>query len=296
MSIDLALINFVVGRSEHLRGNGRRWTPDEDAYLRSHLGYLTDAEMGQALGRTATAVHLRWDRDMGLPGPSKAADVLTARRAAKLLGIDEHKIAHWVDAGLLTGRLMAGARTKNHTIRLIDRTLFRHWVLNPMNWVYFDPKKVPDPELRRMLKKRAARWGDEWWTIRQVADYHGVSHKNVQQTIRRGKLRSFHLPISRSGRHWDRAWSNHFVRRSDALAAGFYQGKGNHKPVRFTPAADEWILKAREELGMTFIAIGRTMKIGKWKYRHRTNPIIVYRYRQLVARAAKSQKRKQTKR
>ena len=129
MSVDLALINFVVSRSESARGRARRWTPAEDAFLRENLGKLTDAEIGQKLGRSAIGVHIRWDRELGLPGPSKAEDVLTAHKAAKLLGVDGHKTAGWVDMGLIPGRLMAGGRN----IRLIDRTLFRRWVLNPMN-------------------------------------------------------------------------------------------------------------------------------------------------------------------
>lgn len=294
MSVDLALINSMVASTEGLRGGGRNWTPKEDSFIRAHLGHMTDLEMGQALGRTATAVHLRWDRDLNLPGPSKAKDVVTANRAAELLGIDAHKTAGWVDMGLLPGRIMAGGRN----IRLIDRTTFRRWVLNPMNWVYFNWKKIRDPELKRMCKLRAARWGDEWWTTRQVADYHGVDPKDVQRYIKHKRLRSFHLPVSLGGCHAARAWSNHFVLKSDAIQVRFYKmGKGVFDRYRsqFTPAADAWLLKARDELGMTFVHIGRTMKIGSEKCSRKTgtatgNPTISYRYRQLKALAAKKRK------
>ena len=92
--------------------------------------------------------------------------------------------------------------------------------------------------------------------------------------------------------------ANHFVLRSDAVRATFYTGKGSQKKIsRFSPAADAWILKARDELGMTFIAIGRTMKIGKHSYAGRTNPTIAYRYHQLKALEASAKKaRKPTKR
>jgi hypothetical protein len=270
---------------------GRTWTEEEDRFLRENIAIMTDAEIGEQLGRSENAVHLRWSRDLQLPSRSKHPDVITALQAARLLGIDGHKTAGWIDMGLLPGRLMPGRQTKFNTIRLIDRIAFRRWVLNPMNWVYFDPKKVRDPELKRMCQKRAARWGDAWWTVRQVADYHGVNIKNVEQTIARGKLRSFQPPVALGGRHWDRRWAFHFVLKSDAVAATFYTGKGSQKKIsRFTPAADVWILKARDELGMTFIGIGRTMKIGKWNYVHRTNPIIAYRYRQLKAHAAKKRR------
>lgn len=292
MSVDTAaLIKFVVSQSEYLRDGARVWTPEEDDFLRKNLGYMTDAEMGQALGRTSVAVHLRWDRDLNLCGPSKAKDVITAHRAAELLGIDGHKTAGWVDMGLIPGRIMAGGRN----IRLIDRTVFRRWVLNPMNWVYFKSDKVRDPELKRMLKKRAKRWGDEWWSTRQAADYHGVDPKDVERYIKKGWLRSFHLPVSLGGREWHRKWSNHFVLRSHAVAVTFRKGKGNHMPCKFTAAADRWLLYARDVLGFTFVHIGRTMKMGKEKFNKKTgkamsNPTIGYRYKQLKALQAKKRK------
>ncbi len=273
------------------------WTPGEDAFLRQNLGWLTDDEIGQALGRTGVAVHIRWDRELGLPGPSKAPDVITAQGAAAVLGVDAHAVAFWVDMGLLPGRLMAGKRK----IRLIQRVAFRRWVLNPMNWPYFDPSKVTDPELKRMLKKRAQRWGDEWWTTRQVADYHGVTPKDVLRYITKmGKLNSFHLPVSLGGRHVNRAWSYHFILKSEAMRVTFHKmGRGVFDDYRspFTPAADRWLLKARDELDMTFVAIGRTMKIGTEKYNKKTgsacsNHMISHRYRQLKKKAMDSKSKR----
>jgi hypothetical protein len=265
------------------------WSEAEDQFLKDHLALMTDAKIGAQLGRSEIAVHLRWSRDLHLPSRSKHPDVITANLAAEMLGIDAHKTAYWVDCGLIPGRLMPGDRK----VRLIRRVDFRRWVLNPMNWVYFKRDRVRDPELKRMLKLRAARWGDEWWTIPQVAAYHGVNSKNVLQTIYRGRLRSFRLPVSLGGRHANRAWSYHYVLKSDAMRVTLYTGKGSQKKIsRFTPAADRWILKARDELGMTFIEIGRTMKVGKRSYFGRTNPIIAYRYRQLKVAQKKTRRPK----
>jgi hypothetical protein len=295
MSLDLsALVNYAVSTANAGRNRPPKWTAQEDTFICSHLGYLTDEQMGEALGRSAVAVHLRWDRDLALPGPSKAVDVVTAHQAARMLGIDGHKTAFWVDMGLLPGRIMAGGRN----IRLIDRQTFRCWVLNPMNWPYFKIENVVDPELKHMLELRAARWGDEWWTTRQVADYHGVDPKDVERYIKKlGRLHSFHLPVSLGGRAHDRGWSNHFVLRSEAIAVKFFKrGKGNFERSQFTPAADAWLLKARDELGMTFVAIGRTMKIGAEKQNPKTgtassNPTISYRYHLLKAIQKKTKRR-----
>jgi hypothetical protein len=296
MNID-ALIFMTVRDAESVRIRSRQWSSEEDQFLRDHHATMTDEELGQQLGRSANAVHLRWERDLHMPNRSKDPSVLTGRRAAAMLGIDEHKIAHWIDVGLIPGRLMPGKRIKFHTIHLVDRTAFRRWVLNPMNWVYFNPGRVRDPELKRMLKLRAARWGDEWWTGRQVADYHGVDPKDIERYIKKRKLiRSFHLPVSLGGRHPERGWSNHFVLKSEAIGVTFLRGTGNHKPSKFTPAADAWILKARDELGFTFVHIGRTMKIGSEKKNHKTgtsmsNPTIAYRYHQLKALQKKARKK-----
>lgn len=288
MSVDVnAYIRFALQGAEQKRTRARPWTPEEDAFLIANLGYLTDAQIGKALKRTAVGVHLRWDRDLALPGPSKDSKIITAQKAADALGIDAHKIIGWCDHGLIPHRIMAGGRN----IRLIDRQAFRRWVLNPMNWPYFKSDQVRDPELKRMLKKRAQRWGDEWWSSRQVADYHGADTQDVKRYIVLGRITSFRLPYSLGGRDWNRRWSNHFVLKSEAIQVTFLRGKGNHRPSQFTPAADAWLLKARDELGMTFVHIGRTMKIGSEKYNKKTgtamsNPTISYRYKQLKAREA----------
>jgi hypothetical protein len=273
----------------HKRKRPDSWTEDEDKFMKEHLGWLTDDEIGEALGRTGTAVHIRWDRELGLPGPSKAPDVITANKAANALGIDVHVFAGWVDMGLIPARLMAGKRK----IRLIQRTTFLRWVLNPMNWPYFDPKKVMDPKLKSLLKKRTKRWGDEWWTTVQVAKYHGVTTKDVLRYITKlGRLRSFHLPVSRSGRHINRAWSNHFVLKSEAIQVKFHKkgiGQFDHLSP-FTPAADRFLLKAHDELGLRFVDIGRMMKIGRSEW-NKGNRTIAHRYRQLKKRQLRKGRR-----
>jgi hypothetical protein len=235
--------------------NGRRsWTQEEDQFLRANLGWMTDAEIAEALGRTPTAVHLRWDRDLQLCGPSKAPGVITAHKAAELLGIDGHKIAHWVDMGLIPGRLMAGGRK----IRLIQRAAWRRWVLNPMNWVYFDPDQVQDTELKRMLAKRAKRWGDEWWTTRQVADHLGGDTSDVKRYIKLGRIRSFRLPVSLGGRHEERKWSNHFVLKSEATRPDLKFLRRGDNLTNLTPRGQAWMKKALR-MGLNATEIGRTM-------------------------------------
>jgi hypothetical protein len=143
--------------------------------------------------------------------------------------------------------------------------------------VYFDIHKVVDLHLKRLIELRAARWNDEWWTTRRVADHHGVTTNEIKRYIKLGYLPAYRLPISLGGREHDRKWSYWFVLRSHALEVKFI----NHNAQSaFTPRADAWILKAHDELGMTFNHIGLTMKIGK-PLPGGSNKAIVYRYRQL---------------
>jgi hypothetical protein len=282
MSINFdALINYAVKGAEKVRTKPRKWTPEEEAFMIANLGIMSETEIGRALGRTAAAVHIRWSRELDATAPSKDPNVITGNRAAELLGIDVHVIMGWVDMGLMPGRMMAGERK----IRLIDRQALRRWVLNPMNWPYFDQARVRDTDLKRMLKKRARRWGDEWWSTRQVADYHGVKTGDVIRYAKLGRIETFRLPVSLGGRYSNRTWSNHFVLRSVAIRMNFTRGTKLNSAIKWTPAADAWILKARDQLGMTFVHIGRTMKVGGEKLcargGTRSNPKISRRYWQL---------------
>lgn len=274
------------------------WTEAEDAFLEKNLGYMTEAEMGKHLGRTEVAVRLRWKRDLHLTAPSKHPGVITAHQAAEILGIDGHKLAHWVDCGLIPGRIMAGGRK----IRLIRRVSFFMWACSPKNWVYFNIHQVRDEKLARLLALRAERWGDEWWDGRQAADHHGVTPKHLLFYVKLGRIQSFRLPVSLGGRDHNRKWSNHYYLKSDVVKLKFALGKGNQelrKPqTRFTPAADAWLLKARDELGMTFVHIGRTMKIGREKIGPtggRSNAVIGHRYKVLKVEQAKSAKKRKAR-
>ena len=207
-----ALIDMAVKTAEGVRKKSRQWTPGEDAFLKNNLGKMTDAQIGQAMGRSPIGVHLRWSRDLQLPSPSKAPDVLTAHQVAKMLGIDGHKIAHWVDKGFIPGRIMAGGRN----IRLIDRKVFTAWVLDHDHWMYFDIDKVQDKELKKSLAKESKLWGDEWWETPRVAKYHGVETGDVKRYIKAGRIKATQIKYSYGGRDPLLRWKLWFVLKSEA--------------------------------------------------------------------------------
>lgn len=207
-----ALINMSIKSAEGVRQKSRQWNAAEDAFLAANLGKLTDAQIGKALGRTSVAVHLRWIRDLQLQSPSKADDVITANLAALSLGIDSHKVAHWVDKGFIPGRLMAG----NRKIRLIKREDFQKWVLEPMHWMYFDIDKVQDEELKKLLQEKAREWNDEWWRTPRVAKYHGVATGDVKRYIKAGRIKATQIQYSYGGRDPELRWRLWFVLKSEA--------------------------------------------------------------------------------
>ena len=252
-SIDLPAALFGAQRVSR---RPPRWSKEEDEFLRRNLGRLSDEQIGQALGRTAVAVNLRWKRELHLPAPSKHPDFLTAHKASKLLGIEKRKVAFWCETGLIPHQLVNGRR-----MHIISRVTFERWVITPENWIYFDWQKIQDPRLRRLCELRAARWGDEWWTTRQVARYYGVDTKTVTQQINRRTLPAVQCSISRSGRRQrgqERHWTLWYVRKSDAIAAKINRGRGGSRPWRPTPRAQAWMLKAYS-MGMPCTGIARSM-------------------------------------
>lgn len=229
------------------------WTEAENDYLRQWVGHLSDAEIGQCLGRSAMGVHLQWKR-LGIPAPSKALDVLTARGVSEVLGAELHAVTHWVDAGLLPGRVFS-----EREMRLVSKTTLYRWCMDPDNWVLFKLSRVRDPKLKRLIELRMSRWGDEWWSTRQVADHHQIPTNNVILKIKQGKLAARQV-TNLSGRHHLPSWSCWFVRRSDAVAATFYVGKGGQQESTLTPATLDFMGLARA-MGLPHDGIGRWVNL-----------------------------------
>ncbi|GIK40453.1 MAG: hypothetical protein BroJett011_42860 [Chloroflexota bacterium] len=242
----------------HLQANGieikpgvaPRWTEEEDEFLCKNLGWLSEEDIAQILGRSVNAVHLRWDRDLNLPAPSKHPDWIVANVIGNILTIDGHSVMKLIERGLLPARLLPGARK----IRVVYRPLLWRWALNPLNWVYFrnsveDTDRITDPHLRRLIIRQKQRWRDAWWTPGQVASYYGVTDRDVNRYLRRGKIKG-------SAR-----WGNWWILRSEALKEEtvFYKGKGAARVFAdWGDDADAFIILARA-VGMTWEAIGSLM-------------------------------------
>lgn len=191
------------------------WSDEEDELLRSQRGYMTDRQIGELIGRSEMAVHLRGDR-LFLPRPLKDPAFVTTNWAALLLGIDAHKACSYVDRGLIQGEKVAS--DSNRTYRRIKKTVLLRWMFDPDNWIWFNPEKVSDPHLRRLLLRKKAIWNDEWWNTRQIADHYGCSTKEiVTGMIKRGIFKTAVRAVNAGGRHNAARWSFWYVRRSEVL-------------------------------------------------------------------------------
>jgi hypothetical protein len=108
-----------------------------------------------------------------------------------------------------------GHQIKGDVTWMINEVSLRRWVVSPISWVYFDPSRIVDKGLARLVELAQARWGDEWLSTRQVADMKGTDTKVVLMAIKRGQLPGVHIQ-EKDGRHEGAAWAFWAVRRSDA--------------------------------------------------------------------------------
>lgn len=239
------LIDFAVSASQDARPCARRWTAADDEFIRANILTMTFAEIGQHLGRTAPAIHVRMKKS-GLAPVTRQPGWYTTNQVARILYLDSHGVTKLCQRGILPYvRLPGKDMTKS-----IKRVTFYRWAVNPENWIYFHPARVRDPRLRRLIELARQRWPDEWWSTGQVADYYRLSSSNtVNHAILDGNL-----PASR--------WGNWYVKKSAALAHPFCNRRGCPDVSRksWTANAYAFLVKARDEWHLTFTIIARMMK------------------------------------
>jgi hypothetical protein len=199
--LPISVLANAAERPAHVRAQA--WTEEEDDLLRQNLGWLPEDEIARRLGRTVVAVHLRWTRGLQLSAPSKHPAFITTRKIAEALGVDPKVASRWVDQGLLPGRRLPTKRV----IRSVQRAAFQAWAANPMNWIYFRPERVCDPNLKRLLNLKARQWGDAWLTVGQAAQLRGVDIRIVNKAIHEGRLHGH-------------KWGNWHLLRSEIAKSG----------------------------------------------------------------------------
>jgi hypothetical protein len=232
-----------------------QWSPEELDYLANNSGKQTIEEIAEFLGRSVLAVTIKQTRKKIKRVSTAKQCYITANQASIMLGIDGHKVAHWFDVGFIRGRIQPG----EHQIRLVLKVALFAWACNTDNWIYFDPNKVQDAHLRRLIELKKARWGDEWWTTKQVAAYHGVETSFVNSYIDAKRISARQIKYSLGGRHTKMGWANWFVLKSVATDPGLIFYRHNNPRPAVTKRGMAWIVYARDVLKMPWHQIGARM-------------------------------------
>lgn len=247
------------------RSHFRPWTAEEDDFYHRNAGKLSYDEISAALGRSRNAIKVRFTR-MGLPAATKALGWMTAQKVSELLSIDPHKTVAWIRKGILPGEQMFFTARPIHRIAIVT---LKRWLVRPESWIYFDAGKIKNPALRSLVRRAQERWGDEWWTTCQAADYLGVDQKDVLRQIQIGRICGIQA-VHKGGR--DQAgWSFWYVRRSEAVQLKIPIGKGGNKRNYPWPAgADSFLIRARAQ-GLEWGVIARMMKWPQKRCEYRYN-------------------------
>ena len=245
------------------KGNSNlSWSEEEEDFLQENIGKLSLAEMAKALGRSENAIKIMQVRKQ-FPSASKRPGYLTGQQVSKLFRVDIHTVMKWHARKILEFDILPNKRK----IRSVSIRRIYRWAVQPKNWIYFKVERLRDPHLKKLVLLAQERWGDEWWTIGQAARYHGVDTRHVNMHLHKGKIAGVQ-------------WGNWYLKKSDVISHTFYTGKGAYKKSQeahqnYSPGADAWILRARDELGMQFKDIAACMK-SDWNEAR-----VFYRYQKL---------------
>ncbi len=208
--------------------HGAAWTPEEDAFLKANLGYLSYEELGSALGRTGDAVHNRSERDLHIVAPRRNPNWLTLEAFARGLCVDGHSIGKLADRGILATRRLPARIAKNSrgAIRVINRKVALAWIADPLHWLYFRPERVGTfrkQGQRRMARPdvvfwRAARaaidarrltWDDTWLTPTEAGHLIGLP-VDKRNRLCHGINKAINLGLLKAVR-----WGNWWILRSE---------------------------------------------------------------------------------
>jgi hypothetical protein len=215
-----------------------RWTPAEVAKLEELLSHgLSDAEIGQRLGRSDNAVNIARKRH-GIP--SRHKQLLTSRRVADRLGLGcSKKVAYWIKRGFLRGRRAAGAG--RYRMWLVEEDALLAFMEDPRYWHMWTPERVKDSGEREWATEIRK---ERYLSTGEVGRRLGVVSNAVLSWIQRGCL-----PAKR--------WGNWMVKESDleGFIPPYERSRLGGTAKRFTHDEDHRLLVLRVEGGMSWTQI-----------------------------------------
>lgn len=162
----------------------RPWSKDDLARLSILWGRQPDAKVARTLGRTVAACkvmatrRLRRSRHDGVQGWS-------LRACARLCGVDDHKVATWIEWGWLRAAASPIGAGKNHVRVVPEPSLVAF--LRGRPWEY-DPNRINDPSGYYARIAQQA-WADAaLLTTAQLAARYGASVEGARRWLRAGLI------------------------------------------------------------------------------------------------------------
>lgn len=239
-------------------GKAPNWTAEEVAFLRKNNGQLSLDQIADYLGRSPNAVKLYRQRH-GIAAPTKKNGYLSGRAVAELLGMScSKKVGRLIREGVMPGRELPMDR-EWYVVEMKD---LKRWLAQPESWLYFDESEIQDPRLLALVRHKKRRWGDEWWTTVQAAEYHGCHSKDILRYIYAGKIAG-HQPFERN--------SDWYVLRSEAEQLVIRRGKGRGHILNWSRDGDAFTILAGA-VGISPEVMAMLKKQDKKRMMHR------YRY------------------
>lgn len=173
---------------------GKRWTPEEDAFLKEKLGRLSIKRMAQKLNRTPIAVRARI-YNLGLGRTAEASGLLTVSRLAKSLNVDKSIVDRWVNSkGLKTIKRVTSLKQR---VNLIDPVEFWKWAEQNKDLIDFsriEPNAIPpEPEWVKDARKAKPKRSLKPWTTNEVAKMKqlrrmGKTYQEIAEILGRTKV------------------------------------------------------------------------------------------------------------
>jgi hypothetical protein len=250
-----SVVRTTPGLLSNRNAKNLRWSKEEDAFINDSFGKLDMSEIGERIGRSQNAIKIRQFRK-GFRPATKQQGWMTAHQVCLLLGVDSHTVPGWIRNGILPGEYIASTFENNKTLRVKIDDL-KLWLTRPKNFPYVRVERMKPGYYRRLVEKAHERWGDEWLSMRQFADMHGIEcTRLVSKKMMRGELPGVHIKHL-CGRH-EANWAYWFIRRS--VAESWTRPRLTDVRIEWvTPAADAFLLKMNAE-GVSAPEIARMMK------------------------------------
>lgn len=167
----------------------RNWTDADIALMEDCLerGWTND-RIGRALGRTGNAINVKRKR-LGIRSVLRQPTLMTGRKAARLLGVEDKLVAKWATKGWLAGK------------RGLARGGGRQWVFteeallafleNASHWHRWSPERINERWLREWALELPR---PRYLTVGEVARRYHVASRTVGAWLDTGVL-----PFVRNG-------------------------------------------------------------------------------------------------